>query len=171
MSSQEKVPGTRSSTMASKLRLKLVVSCVSGLGGLLAVYLLATIAAIWNTPLLIAPFGASCVLIFAIPQSPLAQPHNVIGGHLLSSATGLIALATLGTSPIACGLAVGFAIAAMQFTDTLHPPAGADPIVVILAGASWHFLLTPVLAGTATIIVVATLYHKLLSKRPYPHNP
>lgn len=100
---------------------------------MLAIALLARLSVSLNTPLLIAPFGASCVLVFAIPQSPLAQPRNVIGGHLLSSAIGLAVFGLMGASPLAYGLAVGLAIAAMQFSGTLHPPAGADPIVVILA--------------------------------------
>jgi CBS-domain-containing membrane protein len=141
---------------------------LSGLGGFIAIFLLAQLSASFHAVLLIAPFGASSVLVFAIPQSPLAQPKNVIGGHLISAAVGLAVFALLGATPLAFGVGVGLAIAAMQITGTLHPPAGADPIVVIAAKAAWPFLFTPVLAGAIVVVVVAFAYHKGISKRRYP---
>ncbi|HZC18028.1 MAG TPA: HPP family protein, partial [Caulobacteraceae bacterium] len=116
---------------------------VSGLGGTLAIFILAEASDLAHAALLIAPFGASCVLVFALPQSPLAQPRNVIGGHLISAVVGLAAYALLGAHPWSFAIGVGLAIAAMQITGTVHPPAGADPIVVILAKAGWLFLLSP----------------------------
>jgi CBS-domain-containing membrane protein len=145
-----------------------IAAAISGLGGFVTIYLLARLSASLNTVLLIAPFGASCVLVFALPQSPLAQPRNVIGGHLISAFVGLAVLTLFGVSPLTYALAVGLAIAAMQLTGTLHPPAGADPIVVLLAGAGWPFLLTPILAGTVSIVITAIIYHRCVSKRPYP---
>jgi hypothetical protein len=115
-------------------------SIVAGIGGFIAILALASARAELCANLLIAPFGASCVLVFAIPQSPLAQPRNVIGGHLISMAAGLSVFGLLGQTPLAFALGVGLAIAAMLLTGTVHPPAGADPIVVILASASWPFL-------------------------------
>ena len=143
-------------------------AAVSGLGGFIVIFLLAQAGASLHTTLLIAPFGASCVLVFALPQSPLAQPRNVIGGHLVSTAIGLAALTLFGSQPFSLAIAVGVAIAAMELSRTLHPPAGADPIVVILAKAGWTFLLSPVLAGAVTIVLVAFLYHRFASNRPYP---
>ena len=93
-------------------------------------FLLARLTLSLHAALLIAPFGASCVLVFALPQSPLAQPRNVIGGHMISTLVGLCAYHLIGASPLSFGLAVGLAIAAMLLTAPLHPPAGADPIVV-----------------------------------------
>jgi CBS-domain-containing membrane protein len=143
-------------------------AALSGLGGFIVIYLLALLTADFHTPLLIAPFGASCVLVFALPQSPLAQPRNVIGGHLVSTIVGLAAFALLGAQPLSFGIAVGVAIAAMELTGTLHPPAGADPIVVLLAKASWPFLLSPVLVGAITIVVLGFVYHRAISRRRYP---
>lgn len=140
---------------------------VSGFGGFLAVYLLAQATLSLDVLLLIAPFGSSCVLLFALPQSPLAQPRNVIGGHMISSLVGVVVLATVGADPLAMGLAVGLAIAAMQATGTLHPPAGGDPLVVMAAGAGWSFLLNPVLAGSVALVLTAWTYHRLVSKREY----
>lgn len=120
--------------------------------------------------LLIAPFGASCVLVFALPASPLAQPRNVIGGHLVSTAVGLAAFMIFGATPLGFGVGVGLAIAAMLLTRTTHPPAGADPIVVMLAGASWSFLFAPVLAGAISIVVAGAAYHRALSGAAYPER-
>ena len=141
---------------------------VSGAGGMIAIWGLAQLAHTLNQALLIAPFGASSVLLFALPNSPLARPRNVIGGHLLSSLIGLLILASCGHGAFACGLAVGLAIAAMQISKTLHPPAGADPLVVILTGAGWRFLFTPMLTGTVLLVLLALLYHRAVSRRTYP---
>ncbi len=138
------------------------------MGGFLVIFLLAQLTASLHAALLIAPFGASCVLVFGLPQSPLAQPKNVIGGHLISAAVGLMAFHLLGASPLSFGLGVGVAIAAMLLTGTTHPPAGADPIVVILAKAAWPFLFSPILIGAATIVVIGLIYHRLVTRRSYP---
>ncbi len=134
------------------------------------IFLLAYAGESLHEMLLIAPFGASCVLVFALPQSPLAQPRNVVGGHLISTSIGLIALSLFGTQPFSLAIAVGAAIAVMELTRTLHPPAGADPIVVILSKAGWTFLISPVLVGALSIVLVAFLFHRLSSKRRYPTN-
>lgn len=141
---------------------------VSGLGGAGAIWLLAALTESLGQLLLIAPFGASCVLLFALPQSPLARPRNVIGGHAISALVGLLVLTFLGNGVLAMGIGVGLAIALMQFTGTLHPPAGGDPLVVILTGAGWSFLLQPILVGTAILVFLAWVYHRFVSRRAYP---
>ncbi|WP_287883879.1 MULTISPECIES: HPP family protein [Paracoccus] len=150
------------------VRLNLLPALVSGLGGAVAIWLLAGLAQSLEHALLIAPFGASCVLLFALPQSPLARPRNVIGGHLLSARVGLLVLNLIGDSVLAMGVGVGLAIAVMQLTGTLHPPAGGDPLVVILSGAGWSFPGVPILAGTVTLVAAAIAYHRLISMRAYP---
>lgn len=92
----------------------------------------------------------------------------MIGGHLISALVGLLVLTVLGDGVVAMGFGVGLAIALMQFSDTLHPPAGGDPLVVILAGAGWPFLLLPIATGTASLVILAWLYHRFVSKRAYP---
>jgi CBS-domain-containing membrane protein len=146
-------------------------AAVSGVGGFLVIFALAETSDLAHAALLIAPFGASCVLVFALPQSPLAQPKNVIGGHLISATAGLLVFALLGAHPWSYALGVGAAIAAMQITGTLHPPAGADPIVVILAKAGWLFLVSPILVGTVAIVIGAIVFHRLVSRRVYPSKP
>jgi CBS-domain-containing membrane protein len=143
-------------------------SLVAGVGGFVAIFVLASARADLSANLLIAPFGASCVLVFAIPQSPLAQPRNVIGGHLISTAAGLSVFCLLGQTPLAFAFGVGLAIAAMLLTGTVHPPAGADPIVVIFASASWPFLFAPVLVGTICIVLLGAGFHRWVTRKAYP---
>jgi CBS-domain-containing membrane protein len=145
-------------------------SLISGLGGFAAILCLAEASALGRATLLIAPFGASCVLAFALPASPVAQPRNIIGGHLIATIVGLATYALMGATPVSFAIGVGVAIALMQISGSLHPPAGADPIVVILAKASWPFLFAPVLVGAVAIVVIAIGYHRWLSKRGYPVN-
>ena len=154
--------------IVSYIRKNTFPALVSGLGGGLAILLLAFLTRNFDQLLLIAPFGASCVLLFALPQSPLARPRNVIGGHFISALVGLLVLTFIGDGVLAMAVGVGLAIAMMQFTGTLHPPAGGDPLVVILAGAGWSFLALPILAGTVILVLLAWAYHRTVSKRAYP---
>src|SRR5438045_9304637 len=85
---------------------RVISAVVSGLGGFVTIYLLARLSATLGAVLLIAPFGASCVLVFALPHSPLAQPRNVIGGHFISAFVGLAVLTLFSVSPLTYALAV-----------------------------------------------------------------
>lgn len=152
------------------VRVRLQASLLSGVGGFLTIFALGQVDSSLHVALLIAPFGASCVLVFALPQSPLAHPRNVIFGHVISATAGLAVQAVLGHGPVALGVGVGTAIAAMQLTGTLHPPAGADPLVILGAGATWSFLMTPTLVGCAVIVVVGWCYHRWISGCSYPHR-
>jgi len=107
--------------------------------------------------LLVTPFGASCALVFGAPASRLAQPRNVIGGHLISTAVGLRAAVLIGVPSLAMAVGDGLAIAGMLFTDTLHSPAGADPIVVVLA-------------GVLSIVLMGIIYHRALTGRLIPRR-
>ncbi|MCT8467477.1 HPP family protein [Chromohalobacter canadensis] len=115
-----------------------------------------------------APFGATMVILFGLPSSPLAQPRNILFGHLITSAVGMIVLHTLGVSPLSLGLAVGLGIFCMLITETTHPPAGANPLVIMLTGQSWQFLLFPVGIGALAILGFGLIYHRLISRREYP---
>jgi CBS-domain-containing membrane protein len=108
-----------------------------------------------------APFGATCVLLFSVPNSPLSQPANVMGGHILSTAVGLAAYTVLPVDWWSLALAVGIAISVMAALRVTHPPAGADPLVVMLSGPGWEYLLFPVAVGSLSLVIIANLFHHL----------
>ena len=138
-------------------------------GGLLSISILAFMAGHYHVPLIMAPFGATCVLLYALPDSPLAQPRSVIGGHLLSTFVGLVVFHLIGHGFWETGLAVGLAIGLMQFTRTIHAPAGADPIVVFLAGGlGWSFLFTPVFLGSVILVAVAFVVNNIGAGKSWP---
>ena len=139
---------------------KPLAALFAGLGGGGAIAVLSLITHQADLLMIMAPFGATCVLLFALPQSPLSQPANVIGGHLLSTAVGLTVRLAFPDDWWAVGLAVGIAIALMSLLRVTHPPAGPDPIVVFVADPGFEFLLTPVLAGSVALVTMATLFHR-----------
>ena len=135
----------------------------------MAIALVAGIAGASNAPLIIPPFGATVVLALGVHESPLAQPRNILGGHMITGIIGLGALMLLGDAWWVMALAVGTGIAAMQLTRTVHPPAGANPILIMLSGAAdWSFLLLPLLAGASALVVFAVVFNKLVPGRRYP---
>jgi len=147
---------------------KATAALLCGLGATLAVVAVSGFSELVGAELMMAPFGASCFLAFALPESPLAQPRNIVFGHLVATGVGLAVLAVFGPGWPAMALAVGLAIAAMQWTGTGHAPAGADPIVVFLLQPGFDFLLAPVFAGAALIVAVALLFNNLQPGRRYP---
>ncbi|MBQ4879099.1 HPP family protein [Pseudoalteromonas luteoviolacea] len=128
------------------------------MGGFLGVWGLGMLSSLVHHPILMAPYGATCVLLFAVPHSPLSRPKNVIGGHCLSATIGLIMLFLLGSSLLSMAIGVGLAIALMQLFKVVHPPAGATPLVIIMAGNTHiDFLLFPVLSGCLFLVALASL--------------
>ncbi|WP_152046495.1 HPP family protein [Aureimonas psammosilenae] len=126
-------------------------------------------------PILIAPMGASAVLLFAVPASPLAQPWSILGGNLVSSLVGVTVAGLVPDPFLASGLAIGGAIAAMMVLRCLHPPSGAVALTAVLGGAAirdlgYNFVLWPVLANSALMLIVALAFNNLTG-RSYPHRP
>lgn len=146
----------------------LAFSVKAGLGATVAMGLIGWIGAISHEPLLIAPFGASCVLLFAAPSSPLAQPVNVIAGHFVASALAIVLRMTLPGEWWAISIAVGGAIAVMALLRITHPPAGADPVVIFLSDPGWSFLVVPIFTGALVLVGVATLAHMAPPRVTYP---
>ena len=147
---------------------KIINALLSAFGALIFISFLAFLdrsfeGMIW----LIPPFGASVVLVMAAHESPLAKPKNILLGHILSALSGVIILYLIGDNFLALGIAVALAVFVMIVTDTIHPPAGANPIIVILTGQGISFVLFPVAVGAFMLVVFAYLYNKLL-KRNYP---
>lgn len=125
--------------------------------------------AVGLAPWLVAPLGASAVLVFAVPASPLAQPWSVIGGNTVSALVGIACAAAAPQTAGAAALAVALAIALMFLLRCLHPPGGATALLAVLSQATdWRFALMPVLLNSALLVLVAVLYNTLTGRR-YPH--
>lgn len=151
---------------------RLLTATISAVGAALCIWTLAAVDHSFKGDwLLMAPFGATMVLIFGVHQSPLAQPKNVIFGHLITATVGLIFINTLSVTPLTLGLAVGCGLFIMLLTDTTHPPAGGNPLLIMMgAHHDWMFLLHPVLLGTLAIVALATFYHRLIPGHVYPYK-
>lgn len=138
------------------------------LGGVLAIATVAGLTDALSAALILGSFGASCVLVFAYPDVPFSQPRNVIVGHVLSSAVGLLFLNLFGPTWWAVALAAGTAIALMMVTRTVHPPAGSNPVIVFLAHPGWSFLIFPTLTGAVVLVAVALIYNNATRSARYP---
>ncbi len=133
----------------------IILALLAGFGAFLAIGLLALLdATLTEVALLMAPFGATAVLVFGVPESPLAQPKNVIFGHLITAFIGVFFTQIIGVSPLSLAMATGLAVSVMLLTKTTHPPAGANPLLIMLTGQSWGFLFTPVLVGAVVLVLV-----------------
>lgn len=123
-------------------------------------------------PLLVAPMGASAVLLFAVPASPLAQPWSVFGGNVVSALAGITVAKLIPDPTLAAALAVGCAIGAMSLMRCLHPPGGAVALSTVLGAThgppAYMFAFVPVAVNTALLVAVAILFHRL-SGHNYPH--
>jgi CBS-domain-containing membrane protein len=119
-------------------------------------------------PLVLVPFATSIVLVVGSPEAEPAQPRALIGGHLVATLVGFLVLWLVGAQAWAAAAAVGLAVLAMYLTDTFHPPAGIDPLLVVSGGLPWSFLVAPVLAGALLLTVFAYLWHRLILRRAWP---
>ena len=141
----------------------------SFLGGVVAISSLGILSNWSGYELLVAPFGASTVLLFGVPNSPLAQPRNLVLGNLLGAVSVVTFVAFLGTSPLVSGFAVASAIALGQRFRCLHPPAGAVALLGVLSKASPLFVLLPVLSGSLLLLLIAVVFHRIsINKSNYP---
>lgn len=148
-------------------------------GALIAVLLtaFASVAALGSgasLPALIGPVGASAVLLFAAPASPLAQPWSIIGGNTVSALVGVACMKWIPDPMLAGALAVSLAIAAMFALRCLHPPGGAIALTAVVGGpaiqaAGFKFALFPVALNSVLLLAVALVFNNL-TRRPYPHR-
>ncbi len=158
------------------LRERLVAS-VGALAGIALTGLVSTLlfpdAAAW--PLIVGPIGASAVLIFAVPASPLAQPWPIIGGNTISALVGVTVALLVHEPVLAIGLAVSLAIVVMSLTRSLHPPGGATALIAVIGGpsvaaAGYSFALMPVAVNSVLLVILGLAFHGL-TRRSYPHRP
>lgn len=123
---------------------------------------------------LIGSFGASSVLVFGIIQSPLAQPRNLIGGHIVSAIVGVTVQKIFPEMVwLSSALAVALAIISMQITKTLHPPGGATALIAVTGSAKivelgYWYVISPVLTGALILFVTACIFNNLPHHRQYP---
>lgn len=127
-----------------------------------------------DLPIIVAPLGASAVLVFAVPASPLAQPWPVIGGNVISSLVGVIAFALIPNGWVAAGVAVGGAIVCMSVCRCLHPPGGAAALTAVIGGSAIHhaglsFALFPVGLNSITLVLLGIAFNRIIG-RSYPHR-
>lgn len=123
---------------------------------------------------LIGSFGASSVLVYGAIESPLAQPRNLVGGHLISAFTGVVIYKLLPDIIwLNAPLAVALSIVLMQITKTLHPPGGATALIAVIGSEKiralgFMYVLTPVLSGALVLLMTALVFNNLTKKRSYP---
>jgi CBS-domain-containing membrane protein len=143
---------------------------LSYLGSFLGIAVLTYLTIHSGYPLIAAPFGATAVLVFAVPDSPMAQPRNVIGGSCIAAITCVSLVQLFGSEAWVMALAVATAIKLMQLTRTLHPPGGAIALLGVTSQASWDFVWTPILAGSLVLVFCTIIFNNLVSGKPYPKH-
>nr|WP_245287692.1 HPP family protein [Bradyrhizobium elkanii] len=115
-------------------------------------------------PLFAIPFATSIVTVLGSPKAEPAQPRALIGSHLVSTLAGLLVVKLCGPALWAAAVAVGLAIVAMHLTGTFHPPAGIDPLVVVVDNMSWSFLVVPVGIGAMLLATFAFAWNNILTR-------
>lgn len=151
----------------------------SAMGGFIGIYAIYMIGQIQNLPLtdsifLIGSFGASAILIYGVPNSPFAQPRNLVGGHVFSAIVGVsCALLFKNNIGLAAAIAVSVALVVMHLTSTIHPPGGASALIAVIGSEhiqqlAYWYVLTPVAVGAIIMLVVAVLVNNLSPYRRYP---
>jgi CBS-domain-containing membrane protein len=145
-------------------RNKLWAVLAGSAGGAFAIAAMEMYSASAQFPLVAIPFATSIVLVMGSPKAEPAQPRALVGGHLISTAVGLVAVKLLGPGVWVAAVAVGLAMIAMHLTGTFHPPAGIDPLVVVLNGMPLSFLIVPVGAGALLLAAFAFAWHNIVAR-------
>jgi CBS-domain-containing membrane protein len=152
-----------------KLRWSQIITIAAGaVGGAVAIALMEMLAERTTVPLLFVPFATSIVLVMGSPEAEPAQPRALVGGHLVSAAVGLLLLQVTGRGPWAAATAVGLAIIAMHATRTFHPPAGIDPLVIVVNNMPLSFFIVPVAVGACLLVAFAFIWHKVVRHGSWP---
>ncbi len=148
-------------------RTQILAVLAGAAGGAVAIGSMEAFSASTAFPLVAIPFATSIVTVLGSPKAEPAQPRALIGGHLLSTLIGLIIVKLSGPAPWVAALAVGacLAMVAMHLTGTFHPPAGIDPLVVVVNNMSSSFLFAPVAIGALLLTLFAFTWHNLVARR------
>ena len=120
---------------------------------------------------LVASFGSTMVLLYGYPESPFAQPKNIFFGHLLTSIVGVTFVNFLPMPIyIMIPLAVGFGVFFMILAGVTHPPAGGNPIIVIIGSASFSYIISPIIVGSAIVLIFGLVLNRFILKKEYPNR-
>lgn len=141
---------------------------IAFVGSFLALSFLGILTYIYQAPMLVAPLGATAVLIYGSPDGPLSQPRNVIFGHTLSAIIGVLTYQLCGLTWWSVALGTSIALLTMLLTKTTHPPGGATALFAILSGAGPMYILTPILLGAVIMVIIAVFINNLSPNRNYP---
>lgn len=139
-----------------------------GVGAFFAILVLGYLLDSTGLPLLIAPFGASTLLLFGRPSSPLAQPANLIGGYLIGATTAFISAALFPGVLWATASSLGLALMLMSLLRVTHPPAGAIPLIAFADPVEIMTVIGAVVVGSIAMTILAVLYHRIPPRQPYP---
>ena len=163
--------GINRQTISHKERL---ITSFGGFCGILGVYFISdALLHAQAAAMMVASMGASAVLLFAVPHSALAQPWNVMGGHLISALIGVSCARFIPDMLLAAALSVGCAIAAMHYLRCIHPPGGATALSAVIGGPMVHamgygYVLQPVLINAIVILGIAIVFNALFDYYRYP---
>ena len=138
------------------------------IGGGLGIGLMGLLADLAQEPLVLVPFATSIVLVMATPESPQAQPRNILGGHLISAGLGVACVLVLGSNFWVSSLAVTLSIGVMLALDALHPPAGINPVIIVTQHTTASFIYFPVGVGALLLLLYAFSYHGLTGDARWP---
>jgi CBS-domain-containing membrane protein len=139
-------------------------------GGSLAIGLMYYLSIQAEFPLASVPFATSIVLVTGTPEAAPAQPRALIGGHVLSAIVGVIALKLAGPEAWVAALAVGAAMLAMLATDSFHPPAGINPLIIVMNSMPWTFVLVPVAAGALLLFAYTYVWTNFVRRTRWPQR-
>ena len=134
------------------------------IGGAVAIGSMEAFSITAAFPLVAIPFATSIVTVLGSPTAEPAQPRALIGGHLISTLVGLFVVKLCEPGPWVAAMAVGLAIVAMHMTGTFHPPAGIDPLIVVVNDMSWSLLVVPVGIGVVLLAPFAFVWHNLVAR-------
>ena len=148
----------------------LIQSILAGIFSFITILILSLIT--YKTPFglfLIASFGSTMVLLYGYPESPFAQPKNIFFGHLATSLAGIFVLYFIPL-PLYINLpiAVGAGVALMIMLNITHPPAGGNPIIVIMGSVSLDYIINPIISGTIIVLIFGVVLNRLILKKKYP---
>lgn len=151
-----------------------LLSCLGAAIGVALTVFLCRQFPLSDIPFIVAPIGASAVLLYAVPASPLAQPWSVVGGNILSTLVGVAAAKLVPDVALASGLAVGGAILVMSAFRCLHPPGGAAALTAVIGGPAVHaagfdFAFAPVAINSIALVSLGMVFHRATG-HSYPHH-